>query len=92
MKSNIDQKLLNIVTDLRRVSLWLCDNDNRRQDLIMRFLDSIRNDMKDCNSEIKNIITPSFPQKFHWNNQQWKKEWAENLLTASLRLQHRLGL
>lgn len=92
MKSNVDQKLLNVVSDLRRVSLWLCDDHNKRKDLVMRFLDNITTDIKNYDTEIKNIIVPNLPQKFHWNNQQWKRKCAENLLTASLRLQHRLGL
>ena len=87
------QQILNLSSDLRRISWWACDRETRRDILIEKFLNlakkqgqTLRKKNKKLNEIIKEEIFDEWPKvKF------LEKEriiWAEELLTASLRLKH----
>lgn len=86
------QQILNLASDLRRIAWWACDQKNDRNNLIEKFLNLCKKQISELNDlRLQKIIN----RKMITDWQSTKKEarhnrqWAEAILTASLRLKHR---
>lgn len=93
MKDKTKQQILNLASDLRRISWWACDKKNSRDILIERFLNLTKESRQTLGKENKKVAEIIGGKIFaDWPKvKSSKKErlvWAERALTASLRLKH----
>ncbi len=96
MESKTKQKILNLAADLRRISWWACDRKNKRDVLIEKFLKLAKEDKKalsGVDKKIDEIVEERLFTKWPKAKIDPKKRliWAEETLTASLRLQNLAG-
>lgn len=97
MGSKTRQQILNLSSDLRRIAWWACDRETKRDILIEKFLNlakrqrqTLRRENEKIDKIVKKEIFDEWPKI-----KIAKKErlvWAEEVLTASLRLKHLVGL
>lgn len=85
------QQILNLSSDLRRIAWWAADIKNDRSYLIERFLRLVKPEKRKIdNLLIEKIINDRIFND--WNRVKTENKakliWAEELLTASLRLNH----
>lgn len=93
MESKTRQQILNLSSDLRRISWWACDKENRRDRLIEKFLNLAKKQGQTLRKENKKLDDIIKEKLFgNWSKVKFlEKEriiWAEEMLTASLRLKH----
>jgi hypothetical protein len=93
MGSKTKQQILNLSSDLRRLSWWACDEKNRRDALIEKFLELAKKNSQVLRKENKKVDKIIRKEVFaQWQRDKFNKKarliWAEKILTASLRLKH----
>jgi hypothetical protein len=92
MKNN-QQTILNLASDLRRISWWACDEKSSREALIESFLDlanKAKRTMEKENEKAAEIVERRIFRDWPKVKSDPKARliWAEGVLTASLRLKH----
>lgn len=97
MESKTKQQILNLSSDLRRIAWWACDRKTKRDILIERFLSLTKRQKRILRRENKKIDEIVKREIFdEWPKIKIAKKkrlvWAEEVLTASLRLKHLVGL
>lgn len=93
MKDKTKQQILNLSSDLRKISWWACDRKNKRDILIERFLSLAKKQRellgkknKKLAEIVKGEILDGWPKAK--TNEKERLIWAEEILTASLRLKY----
>lgn len=93
MKSKTKQQILDLSSDLRRISWWACDRKAMRDALIERFLALVKKQKETLGRKNKKVDSIVSKELFdRWPevkiSNKDKLIWAEGILTASLRLKH----
>lgn len=91
MESKTREKILNLSSDLRRISWWACDRKAERDDLIERFLILAKKQKQTLGKgKVEEIVKEEIFAKWPKakTNKKDKLLWAEEVLTVSLRLKH----
>lgn len=93
MESKTKRQILNLSSDLRRISWWACDRKNRRDVLIEKFLNLAKRQKQTLVKENEKVDKIVRKEMFdEWPRAKIAKKdrlvWAEGVLTASLRLKH----
>lgn len=93
MESKTKQQILNLSSDLRRISWWACDKENKRDRLIEKFLNLAKRQRQILGRKNKKLDKIIREEIFNvWSKAKHSKKeriiWAEEVLTASLRLKH----
>lgn len=86
------QQILNLASDLRRIAWWACDQKNDRTNLIEKFLNLCKKQIAELNDRgLQKIINKKIITDWQSVNnvKGLNRQWAEAILTASLRLKHR---